>query len=121
MPKLTPLPEPFGSSGAALWREIADEFVLTVPEQLLLKQACRVADRLDQLHQAAIGQPMVLDGKQQPVTNPLLVEARQQAVLLSRLVASLRVPEATDDGQERRPQRRGASRRAYRPRSLKVV
>jgi hypothetical protein len=122
MPKLSPLPEPFGPSGADLWREIADEFDLSVAERLLLTAACRTADRLDRLHAEADGAPLVLEGRTgSPVANPLLVEARQQSVLLSRLVASLRVPEAAQDGQERRPQRRGAARRAYAPRTLKVV
>ena len=42
------------------------------------------------------------------VAQPLMVEARQQSIVLARLIAALRIPDAEDN----RPQRRGV-RGAY--------
>jgi hypothetical protein len=42
-------PTDLGSNGTRLWRSVADECALDVHEVLLLLQACRCADRLNQL------------------------------------------------------------------------
>ncbi|KDE12437.1 hypothetical protein [Rhodococcus aetherivorans] len=109
-------PEKFGKSGRELWAEIEDKFTLNTPERLLLKQACRAADRLDEIQEELEGQDLLVDGKHQPITNPLLVEFRQQSQVLAKLLAQLRIPDvpATDDAP-RRPQRRGGARGSYAP------
>ena len=107
------MPPGLGSSGKKLWRSIVDHFEIEEHEALLLLEACRVADRLDALAVAQRGQPLTTtNAKGDEVASPYLVESRLQAIVLSRLIASLRLP--TGEGeQERRPQRRGASRGVY--------
>ncbi|MET4049927.1 MULTISPECIES: hypothetical protein [unclassified Rhodococcus (in: high G+C Gram-positive bacteria)] len=87
-------------------------------ELLLLKELCRVVTRLDRLQAAAATEPLVVPGKTGPMTNPLLVEARQLATLAARLVASLRIPDdavsaPSNDAAPSRPQKRGAARGSY--------
>ncbi len=114
-----PVPEGLAASGDKLWRSVADVFELDFHEQLLLLQACRCADRLDRLaEEAAGGSVTVTNFKGDQVAHPAIVESRQQSIVLSRLIASLRMPSGE---AESRPQRRGASRAPYRPRPLSAV
>ena len=79
-------------------------------EQLLLLQACRCADRIDQLHREQNSEPStVRNHKGDEVAAPRIIEIRQQSITLARMIASLRLP---DDAGER-PQRRGGARGAY--------
>lgn len=105
-------------SGRRLWRSIVDVYELDVHEQLMLVEACRVADRLDRLADAAaLADLTVTNSKGDEVASPFLVEARQQAVVFSRLLASLRLPTGDEDDVSR-PQRRGGARGAYGVRSV---
>lgn len=114
-----PIPAGLSASGDRLWRSVADEFELDVHEQLLLMQACRCADILDRLAIEAQDNPVtVINMKGDRVPHPALTESRQQSIVLSRLIASLRMPSGEE---EHRPQRRGASRSPYRPRKLSAV
>lgn len=97
-----------GPAGTRLWDAVTSALDLDGHEEALLLEACRVADRLDGLHVALEDVGLLVDGK----PNPALVEARQQQVVLARLVASLRLPEDLQDVTSR-PQRRGAARGAY--------
>ncbi len=113
------IPTGLGPTGLKLWRSIADDFTLDVHEELLLTEACRCADRLDRLDvEARANDVTVINMKGDRVAHPALTEARQQAIVLSRLLASLRMPSGE---AEARPQRRGASRVPYRPRPLSAV
>lgn len=104
-------PRGLEKSGRALWRSVVDEFELEKHEELVLLEACRVADRLDRLATEASEKPLVVTNfRGDETTHPLLVEARQQAITLTRLIASLRMPGGDEDA---RPQRRGAARGAY--------
>lgn len=76
----------------------------------LLLEACRTSDDLDRLAAVVAVEGVVVDGR----PHPALVEARQLRIVLSRLIASLRVPD-DPDGQSGRPQRRGGARAHYRP------
>jgi hypothetical protein len=100
-------------AGRKLWRWATDEWDLEEHEELLLLQACRCADYLDRLaDEAARGTVTVENFRGDQVANPAMVEARQQSITLSRLLASLRLPSGEEEGQ-RRPQRRGAARGSY--------
>jgi hypothetical protein len=106
-------PDGLGTAGKKLWRAVIGPYDLENHEELLLREACRTADRLDRLaEEAAKGAVTVMNYRGDQVANPAMVEARQQAITLSRLLASLRLPSG-DEGEERRPQRRGASRGSY--------
>ena len=111
-------PRGLGRNGRRLWRSIVDDYELETHEQLLLSEACRVADRLERLADESVSSTLtVTNNKGDEVANPLLVEARQQAIVFSRLLASLRLPTGEEDGALQRPQRRGGARGTY-PRSV---
>lgn len=113
------VPTGLGSAGRELWRWAQTEFEFDVHERLLLVEACRCADRLDRLAAEALASTVtVINKRGDEVAHPAMVEARQQAIVQSRLVASLRLPSGESEG---RPQRRGAARGAYQPRALSVV
>ncbi|MFE2466243.1 hypothetical protein [Streptomyces mirabilis] len=105
------VPDGLGESGTRLWESVADPFELDVHEQLLLLQACRTADLLDRLSaEVAAGGLTVVNQKGDRISNPVVVEQRQQSITLTRLLASLRMPSGEE---EKRPQRRGAARGSY--------
>jgi len=103
-------PKGLSKGGAGLWDEVVKHLELDRQEQQLLLEACRVTDRLDALDSVIRKKgPVLPDGR--PL--PALTEARQQQLVLARLIASLRLPEDLSQ-PERRPQRRGSSRGIYR-------
>ena len=113
-------PRGLSKAGKALWRAVLEPYELDEHEVLLLKEACRVADRLDRLDaEAAAGTVTVTNHRGDQVAHPAMTEARQQAIVLTRILASLRLPSGDeDDGALSRPQRRGSARGAYGPRSV---
>lgn len=111
-------PAELDDAGRSLWDDVLGRFELDVHERLLLLQAGRTADTLQRLADATKDAPLtVTNSKGDEVANPLLTEARQQSIVLSRLLAALRLP---DDETGGRPQRRG-TRGAYLPRRLGAV
>jgi hypothetical protein len=106
-------PSATGESGRRLWEQVVERFDLDEHERALLLEAVRTVDTLDRL--AAVVEkdgPMTVNGRGEAVAHPAVIEARQQRLVLARLVASLRLPEDAEDA-EGRPQRRGAARGAY--------
>ncbi|MFC6017225.1 hypothetical protein ACFP2T_13535 [Plantactinospora solaniradicis] len=89
-----------GVRGRRLWRQFtADGSELRPAEQVLLEEACRLADRLDRLDAMLRGDEdawarfhsLNEDGSiVQVVINNLLSEARQQQSVLKQLLAELR-------------------------------
>jgi len=115
--KLPSPPKGTGRSGRRLWYYVLRDMrlELDVHEELLLIQAVRCTDWLDSMAKAMENAPLtVRNSRGDEVANPLLVEFRQQAQLLQRLFASLRLPTGlTEGGELERPQRRGAARGSY--------
>lgn len=105
---MTP-PENLGPRGLTLWESIAEGFDLAQHEADLLHEAARVADRLDDLDAVVRRDGVTVSTPQGPKAHPALVEARQQSIVLTRLVASLRIP----DEEGHAPQRRGGARTPY--------
>jgi hypothetical protein len=106
-----PPPDGLAEAGQALWRAVFERFELGHHEMLILREAARTVDRLDRLAEEGRDAELVTTNfKGDPVANPLLVEARQQQIVLARLLAALRLP---DDETDTRPQRRGAPRGTY--------
>ncbi len=101
-------PNGLKASGRRLWKAVTEALVLDEHERRLLLEACRTADHLDALDTAIAADGVLVDGK----AHPGLVEARQQRITLTRLLASLRLPEDLQR-PDTRPQRRGAARGAY--------
>lgn len=102
-------PADLGVAGRSLWQEVAGTFDLEIHESALLLEACRVKDRLDALDAVVRAAGVTIDSPQGIKAHPAIVEARQQQLVLSRLIASLRLPDENDS----RPQRRGGGRGAY--------
>lgn len=111
------VPVGLGEAGRKLWSASASAYDFDAHEELLLLQACRTADRLDRLEDEARGSAVTVENHRgDQVAHPALVEARQQAITLARLLAALRMP----SGEEGlgRPQRRGAPRGVYGVRAV---
>lgn len=101
-------PDSLSEAGRSLWDAVTSRFDVDAHEAALLREAARTADAIDGLEAALQETGLVVDGK----PSPLLVELRQQRIVLTRLVASLRIPEEGLDGWSR-AQRRGGARGAY--------
>jgi len=92
-----------GPGGRALYDETIEGFDLEPHELVILLEAARTKDRLDDLNRelASGVTRRTQSGKQ---TKPASPEARQLALNLARLVAALRLPASQGAS---RPQRRG--------------
>jgi hypothetical protein len=102
-----PAPKGLKAPGRRLWRAVVGTYDLESHEELLLEQACHVADACADLQDAVDTGPLIADDR----AAPALVELRQQRLLLGRLLAALRVP---GEDVARPPQRR-ALRGVYTP------
>lgn len=110
-------PDGLQAAGKRLWSDVTGTYDIDVHEQLLLGEACHVADRLARLAAEVTAAPVTITNvRGDLVAHPALVESRLQAVALSRMLASLRLPSGEEDGKLVRPQRRGAARGTYRMR-----
>ncbi len=113
---------PAGSraAGRRLWASVLSEYELEEHESALLVEAVRTVDLLHELEEVVRVEGAIVESPQGRKANPAAVEARQQRIALTRLLASLRLP-AGDEGDlsaTRRPQRRGAARGVYPPRAV---
>jgi len=110
-----------GDAGKKLWRSIDDVFDFTEePGKVhILTQACRVADIITELDEAADEAPLTVMGSMgQPVISPFIAEARLQRALLAQLLGRLGLPDndEDDDAGELRARRSEAGRVAARTR-----
>jgi hypothetical protein len=77
------------AQGKALCKKITGEFTLeNEPDRLeLLFQACKTADQIAELDEAAAEAPLTVKGSMgQPVISPFIAEARVQRGLLAQLL-----------------------------------
>lgn len=116
-------PAGLGTRGRRLWRDVVAEGEPGPAAQVLLEEACRIADRLDRLDAVLSGDRDAWmrfhvsdDGAEVTVVvDKPLSEARQQAVALRQLVAELRQGTAEKpSGQEGSIVDQLAARRAAR-------
>ncbi len=113
-----PPPDGLKDAGRRLWVSVLSGWEIDAWEQLLLLQACRVADRLDELAEiASTATAIVTSSKGDATPHPAIVEARQQSIVLTRLLASMRLPVGDEDDLTR-TQRRGGARGAYAARTV---
>lgn len=93
--------------GKRLWRNLlaqdAELTKINEPRREVALTACRTADRVDQLEQLALVTNPVIETERATIIHPVYAEVRQQAALLARLVAALRLP---DEATGKKPQRR---------------
>ncbi len=107
-------PRGTGKAGAALWRAVLAAYELEQHELLLLREAVRTVNVLDDLTDRVAAEGAVVDSPQGTKAHPALVEARQQRLVLAGILAALRLPagEESEEG-ERRPQRQMGVRGIY--------
>jgi hypothetical protein len=85
--------------GRKLWRSIVAEFDFDnePAKQRILADACRVADVIAELDEAADEAPLMVKGSTgQPVISPFISEGRVQRQLLAMLLARLNLAEGAD-------------------------
>jgi hypothetical protein len=113
-------PPGLGSGGRKLWKSVTDVFDLEEHELVLLVQAVRTVDLLDELDKRVRADGALHDSPQGLRAHPAAVEARQQRIALARLMAALRLPSGEEGDQQAgaRPQRRVGARGVYGIRGL---
>jgi hypothetical protein len=77
----------------------------------VLRDACRLADHLEELAAILDRDGLITTGKYGPQAHPALKQTRNAQALLARLLTTLRMP---DEATGKRPQRRGGTRANYK-------
>jgi hypothetical protein len=85
-------PNGLGLAGKKLWGTVTDAFDLGEHELLVLLEACRTVDTLNELDAARKAEGSVIDSPHGKKAHPAVVEARQQRLVLSKLLTSLAIP-----------------------------
>ena len=98
-----------GAAGRRLWQSVVTDYSLDEHELAVLTEATRTVDLLDELDAVSRAEGALVDSPQGRKAHPAVVEARQQRVVLARLLAAMRMPvgEAGDQQANARPRRRG--------------
>jgi hypothetical protein len=94
-------------TGRELWRAVLTDYELTEPERVLLLQAARTADLLDDLEARLQAEGLMAESSQGVRVHPCVVELRQQRIALARLWAALRVPIGEGSTSTGRTEHRG--------------
>jgi len=106
MTEIPAAPTGTGPAGRRLWSTIMAAYTLSEVEDVLLRQAVRTADHVNDLDAILTAQGLLVDGRAgEPKAHPLLAEVRQQRLVLARLLSALRLPV---DGSGARTQHRSA-------------
>jgi hypothetical protein len=95
-------PAGLGLAGGRLWRSTVEVFDFTdEPHKVhILTQACRVADVVAELDEAAEEAPLTVKGSMgQQVISPFIAEARAQRALLAQLLGRLGLPDTDEESQ----------------------
>lgn len=95
-------PSDLGPGGRRLWADVTGAYELEGHELRLLAEACRTVDTLGELeNRVAVEGATTTGSKGQTVVHPAVSEARQQRLVLSRLLAQLDLED--DDGGQTVP------------------
>lgn len=90
-------PAGLAARGRRFWADTLADFELTDAELHLLHEACRSLDRIDALEDLVkVGGQTTEGSTGQTVLHPAIGEARQQRLVLARLVAQLDLPDEDD-------------------------
>lgn len=88
----------FGPSGQSIWDGILAWGALTETQRTLLRQVCRMADRMDELHES------IKDNTDDLGTVKWLMrESRQTAIAIKNIVGELRMSGVTGGGSSGKP------------------
>lgn len=103
------------AAGRKLWESVLADFELDRHELVLLVEAVRAVDELDQLHAVVQAEGTMVSTPAGPKVHPALIEARQLRLVLARILAALRLPggDVGDHQAGARPQRRVGVRKPY--------
>lgn len=107
------------AEGRRRWRAVVTAYDLDEHERVLLREAVRLVDVLDDLATAVERDGLLVrtaNGDQR--VHPAAVEARQSRLALARVFATLRLPEG-EDAEAKRPQRRAGARGFYQVHHLR--
>jgi len=85
-------PSELSTTGRALWRFVASNYVLDGHETVILRELCRTSDALDGLQTVLDVEGLVSESSQGVRVHPALVEARQQRLVFARLLVALGLP-----------------------------
>lgn len=82
---------PFGlsSAGTELWTGVTSGRELDAPSKVLLVNACRIADRLDDLVETIGSRLTVINDQGTETINPLISEHRQQYATLAAILSKM--------------------------------
>lgn len=84
----------FGPAGTQLWQDMTSGGPLPAMAMVLLREACRITDRLDRLHRQLAGEDWLTfevgDSVVVVRVDQALAESRQQATALKQIVAEIR-------------------------------
>ncbi len=86
------MPKGLGYQGRKLWKEVTDEFDLSVDphKRRILFDAAKTADLIDKLEKEYANQPLTAKGSYgQPVLNPLVAAGQSARGLMAQLMARL--------------------------------
>lgn len=119
------IPDGLAERGTALWLDVLAERDLDAAGRVLLAEACRMADRLEQMDRllrgdistwAVISDEYGAGGKRRVtvVLDDALGEARQQAATYRQIVATLKLGTAAEKATERGSLDQLGARRAAR-------
>jgi P27 family predicted phage terminase small subunit len=97
-------PRGLRAAGKRLWRAVTGEFELSEYEAGLLLQMCRTVDTLDDLQAILDENGLISQSSQGERVHPALVEARQQRLVLAKLLAALGLPSGLVDDADGRAQ-----------------
>ncbi len=87
-----------GGRGRRLWREVLADFDLTAAETLVLREAARILDRIDDLAAVVESAGLMAEGSAgQIVVHPAVAECRMQQAQLGRLLGQLGFERADKD------------------------
>lgn len=96
-----------------LWRSITESFELQIHERIMLQEVCTALTRLAWINDEIESAELVVPGRTGPVIDPRVVEARLLLAAIQKGLHSLRIPELSDQEDQKRPQRRSGTRGNY--------
>lgn len=109
------VPAELGESGRDLWAGVANGRGMTAASRALLLNACRMADRLDDLVEKIGDRLTVINHQGTETINPLIAEHRMQYTALAQVLAKMGVAELPKPKSDKKSSRDElAAKRALR-------
>ena len=113
MSRLPPPPPGSGPAGKRLWRSVLADYELSGADLEVLKHAVAVADDIASLEPVLKLGPFIKGADGQPRANPALVQRRQLVLVMTRLLAAIRVVGDVGSDEHDRGQRRVGLKGVY--------